>query len=460
VYDLLNLSAFVQDTYTHNRLTAQIGVRYDFNHDQALASSVATNPLVPQLLPGITFPGADPGVTFNNVSPRLGFTYDVTGTGKTLAKVNYAMYWGQVGTGGVASQVNPVTRVSVRYPWIDLNGDKFVQANEVQLGSNGGRTPLAVTGNWDPNNPTAVTTANTVDPNLKNDRTDEFIAGFDHEIAPGFAAGASYIWRRYGGFQFTDVLGLQSSDYTAVQYTPAAATCPSAQAARCPTVTYYQPLFQLPTITNLTNFTTDQFNRTFNGVELTARKRLSHHWLMNTSFAYNSTIVNNGFSGAQNNTVSEDPTNLAARNGYQYDPLTAGSGLGNVYVNAKWLYKLSGLVQLPADVNVSAFYNARQGYPFEASIQSPSRANGAGIATVLLDNVGENRLPSYQNLDLHVERPVRLGTVRFIPSLDVFNVFNMNTVQALQRTQNGATANNISSVLAPRVARVGVRVNW
>jgi hypothetical protein len=35
--------------------------------------------------------------------------------------------------------------------------------------------------------------------------------------------------------------------------------------------------------------------------------------------------------------VSEDPTNLAARNGFHYDPLTAGSGLGNVYVNAKWL---------------------------------------------------------------------------------------------------------------------------
>ena len=98
-YDLLNLSAFVQDTYTHNRLTAQIGVRYDFNHDQALASSVDTNPLVPQLLPGITFPGADPGVKFNNFSPRLGFTYDLTGTGKTLAKVNYAMYLGSGGHG-------------------------------------------------------------------------------------------------------------------------------------------------------------------------------------------------------------------------------------------------------------------------------------------------------------------------------------------------------------------------
>jgi hypothetical protein len=45
-----------------------------------------------------------------------------------------------------------------------------------------------------------------------------------------------------------------------------------------------------------------------------------------------------------------------------------------VYVNAKWLFKLSGLYQIPGEVNLSAFYNARQGYPFEASIQSPSRA--------------------------------------------------------------------------------------
>ena len=50
--------------------------------------------------------------------------------------------------------------------------------------------------------------------------------------------------------------------------------------------------------------------------------------------------------------------------------------------------------------------------------------------------------------------------MRFIPSMDVFNVMNSNTIQALQRTQNGATANNISAVLAPRVLRVGVRVNW
>ena len=459
-YNLLNTSLYAQDTFARKRLTVQLGIRYDYNHDQALASSVATNPYVPQLLPATSFTGADPHVVYHNFSPRLGFTYDLNGDGKMLARANYAIYWGQVGTAGVSGTINPVTRVSVRYPWIDLNGDKFVQANEVQLGTNNGRTPLSVVGNWDPNNPTAIQTANTIDPNLKNDRTDEFTLGLDRELGANLAAGVNYIWRRYANFSFSDVVGVEPSDFTAATFTPAASACPAAQNARCPTITYYQPNFQLPTITRLTNLTADQYNRTFNGLELTARKRLSNHWMLHTSLGYNSTVVNNGFAGAFANTQVEDPTNLGTRNGFQYDYLSSGSGLGNVYVNAKWLFKVSGLYQFPLSINVSAFYNARQGYPFEASVLSPSRSGGAGTISVLLDSVGENRLPTYSNLDFHIERPLRFRTSRWVPSLDVFNAFNSNTVQALQRQQNASIANNISAVLAPVVARLGVRVSW
>jgi hypothetical protein len=121
--------------------------------------------------------------------------------------------------------------------------------------------------------------------------------------------------------------------------------------------------------------------------------------------------------------------------------------------------KASGLYNLPGNVNVSAFYNARQGYPFEPFILV-SRGNGVGNASVLLDNVGENRLPNYQNVDFHVERPLSFGRAHLVPSMDLFNVSNNNTVQALQRQQNAATANNISAVVAPRVLRFGIRVNW
>lgn len=117
-------------------------------------------------------------------------------------------------------------------------------------------------------------------------------------------------------------------------------------------------------------------------------------------------------------------------------------------MNAKWLVKLSGLYNLPYNVNISAFYNTRQGYPFEPFILV-TRGNGVGNTNVLLDNVATNRLPNYQNLDLHAERPIALGRAHFVPSVDLFNVSNNNTVQALQRQQNAATANNISASRGP-----------
>src|SRR5207244_12176368 len=108
------------------------------------------------------------------------------------------------------------------------------------------------------------------------------------------------------------------SSYTAVQFTAPASTCPTG--ATCPTLTYYQPIAQLGTVSTETNI--DGFSRVFNGVELTGRKRLSNHWLMNTSFSYNSTIMNFGPNsvagvGSTTTVTPGDPTKLADRNGYQ-----------------------------------------------------------------------------------------------------------------------------------------------
>jgi len=424
----------VQDTITHGRVTLQLGIRYDYNKDVVQAASIVANPLAGPWLQGINFPGADPGVAFNNFSPRVGLTYDLSGSGKTIARANYARYYGQVGNGGVAD------------------------AGEVQVGPNG----ALITGNWSPANPAATVSANSVDPNLKNDTTDEIIVGVDHEVGAGFAVGANYIWRRYGNFSWNDRPGIQSSNYVPIAFTPAASACPAG--ATCPTVTYFQPTFQNPTILFETNI--PDYNRTYNGVELTGRKRLSNRWLMNTSFAYNSTIVNFGsFGGSQpridNTTISEDPSNRDQRNGHQYDYLTSGSGIANVYVNAKWLFKLSGMYQAPLGLNVSAFYNTRQGYPQEKSVLTPSRLNGVTTQIdILLNPVGDTRLPNYQDLDIKFARPVRFGTTRWSPELTVFNVFNSNTVQAIRSRQNASNANFIQAVVAPRVVQFGVRVNF
>ena len=46
-------------------------------------------------------------MAFNVFSPRLGLTYDLAGSGKTIARANYARYYGQVGNGGVADDDQP-----------------------------------------------------------------------------------------------------------------------------------------------------------------------------------------------------------------------------------------------------------------------------------------------------------------------------------------------------------------
>ena len=42
--------------------------------------------------PAQTFPEHD-FVTWNNLVPRLGITYDLTGDGKTVVKVSYGLFW-------------------------------------------------------------------------------------------------------------------------------------------------------------------------------------------------------------------------------------------------------------------------------------------------------------------------------------------------------------------------------
>jgi hypothetical protein len=64
-----------------------------------------------------------------------------------------------------------------------------------------------------------------------------------------------------------------------------------------------------------------------------------------------------------------------------------------------------------------------------------------------------------------------VGRLNFTPSIDLFNATNANTEQSRRRimgTYNPNTGaftlasngNNISSIIAPRVIRFGVRATW
>jgi hypothetical protein len=292
-----------------------------------------------------------------------------------------------------------------------------------------------------------------VDPGLKMETTDEMLLSFDKQIGNQFAVSASYIWRAYGDFRWDDRLNWTSANYEKVSFTPAASTCPAG--ARCDTVTYYQPTSQIPTGYLRTN--RPDFARGYQGFEVSGRKRMANRWTMNVSYAYNNAPVQYNSPASY-----EDPTNIDKLHNGQFAEESTSSGLGNVFVNATWIFRLSGLYTTPLwDINVSGFYNSRSGYPFIQQIQTPTRPFSAGTANVFLDVLGDNRLPTFQTLDLRIDKSFTLyKRVKIVPAMDIFNLFNGNTSLSIRGTQNASNANTISSILAPRVIRFGFRATW
>ena len=440
------MAFYVQDTFTRNRLTLNIGLRVDRQDDSANPGRVPENPFFPTLMPAIDFPGIDAGVVWTDFSPRLGATYDLKGDGRTVLSGSYATYYGQMAPGDLSSQLAATGAVFVRYPWTDTNGDTFVQPNEVNTS-----VPFLSKSNaYDPANPTNALAPAVIDPNIKNDRTREFIVGFDRQLGTQMAFGASYIWRKYDQFDWTDRLNWDSNNYRSVAFTPTG--CPAG--ARCEPVTYFEPITQLPSATQYTN--RPGLYRDFSGFEVTFAKRMANRWSMNASYAYNNALETFETSAL------EDPTCVqnVCPGENQYAPESAGSGIGNVFQNSKWLVKLNGRVQLPYDFNLAANLGTRQGFPFPQSILTPNRANGGGQAQVQLDPMGEVRYDTTFTADLRIDRTFRFGSVTLIPALDVFNLTNSNTVAAQNRNQAAANANSVSGIIAPRVARLGISARW
>lgn len=439
-------AAYLQDAITKGRLTINAGVRVDYHRDKALPAEVAANPIVPDKLPALNFPGADPGISFTDISPRFGATWDLRGNGESILKVSANRFYGQfVGTAAI---INPVGATVVRYPWNDVNGDRFVQRNELDL-----NRLIASSANYNANNPANVVSANRVDSDLKNDIVNEVIVGIDHELMDNFGVGVAYIHRRIGRFTFNVPEGLTPAMFSPVTFT---ANCGNATCAQPSfTGTYYTLASQLPTTRVETN---QDFRRHFHGLELTARKRMSNKWMMNGSLTLNHATYNSSPEGYLD-TIAGDIFGVAA---LPMDPTNRQfiEGEQTLINGARWVAKLSGMYQLPWGINVAGTLNAREGFPFIPNILSPSRPNGLGQIRVMVEPYATSRYDNLALVDLKAEKKFTFNNVNINASVDVFNVGNTNSVLNRVTTQNAATANRVTEVTGPRVLRFGLRFQF
>ena len=120
-------SLYLSDTFTKDRLTVNLGLRYDHQTSGNLPTSATGHPLIPNSLPSLDFDGGGTGASWDNISPRIGFTYALNESRKTVLRANYAKYASQISTGDGTFD-NPIGSVSyLAYYWNDANSDRVVQ---------------------------------------------------------------------------------------------------------------------------------------------------------------------------------------------------------------------------------------------------------------------------------------------------------------------------------------------
>ena len=70
------------------------------------------------------------------------------------------------------------------------------------------------------------------------------------------------------------------------------------------------------------------------------------------------------------------------------------------------------------------------------------------------------RYDNFYQVDMRVEKQFTFGRTKWSAAFDVFNLLNSNVVLGREDQMNSTRANFVEEVLAPRVARFGVRMSF
>ncbi|MGH9367574.1 MAG: carboxypeptidase regulatory-like domain-containing protein [Thermoanaerobaculia bacterium] len=456
-------SAYLQDAITFDRLTVNLGVRWDQQYGENRPSQIVANPSFPALLPAIDFEGTPKQFTWNDWQPRVGLSYALGTNRTTVIKASYSRYAEALGT-NTTGQTNPTNAVAYTYyAWNDANGNNLVEESEV-----GGF--LDQTRNFDPDDPGAVSSPNSFSSDFHAPRTWEIVAGIDHELLPAFAVGVAYTHREFTDQLFRFPTGITRDDYFLAG--TVSGTLPDSLGGGA----YEAPFYEIdPAIVppGYTWTNRPDFSQTYDGFDFILTKRLSHRWMLRGSFSYNINKQHLKGPGA-----CVDPTNTAPgrsadignpQAGYTAetcadDTYVATSSFGSgakdsVFLNAKWQFYLNALYQLPLNFAFAAAVWGREGYPI-VPFRRVAGEDGY-VRDVVARSVDETRYDNVFELDLRLEKLIPItATANVTVSADLFNVTNENTVLQRFNRLNRSNTGNIKEIQSPRVLRFGARISF
>ena len=152
-------------------------------------------------------------------------------------------------------------------------------------------------------------------------------------------------------------------------------------------------------------------------------------------------------------------TSIPGRTAARSAPRAAGSGTGDVFINAKWAINANAMYQLPWSMEVAANLFGKQGTPFP--IFRSTALGLDGTQRVLISPSMDNeRYSDLWNLDLRLAKNFKFGRAGAVVTADLFNVFNSNTELLRQRSVTSNQFRLLTDNLSPRILRLGVRLSF
>ena len=449
-----NLAFYAQDKWTTRHLTASYGIRYDYFATSFPEQHSGPATLAPTR--NLTFP-AQKNVAWHDISPRLGASYDPTGNGKTAIKVSMNKYLQNEAAGSpLAFDPSPLNTLvtNTTRSWNDANRNFRPDCDLLSPIANGecGAMANAAFGTLRP--------GSVYDPDLlrgwgKRTANWEFSAGVQHELMPRTAIDVAYFRRAYQNFVVTDNRSVGPSDYDRFNITaPADPRLPGGGGY---TVSGNYDLKPASFGRAADNFVTlaenygEQIER-WHGVDVNLNTRLESGVQLRGGLSTGSTLTDNCAVADQLPEIRTVPDQFCRQD---------TAFLTNV--------KFSGSYTVPRlDVLISGTFRSVPGpeilatYVATNAVIAPSlgRPLSGGAANVPVPIVEPGTLygERLNQVDLRVGKILRFGRTKTSLNLDLYNLFNVNTVLTVNNAF--ATWQRPTSILLARFAKVGVQFDF
>jgi hypothetical protein len=466
---------YVQDQWTRGRLTAAGALRYDHSWSYYPEQQIGPTRFLPEPL---VFPRTKGVIGYDDITPRVGISYDLFGTGKTALKFNAGKYLeAAVNGNGNYSALLPSSRIdtTTTRTWTDANGNFAPDCNLL----NGAVQDLRASGGdfcgaWNNANFGRNVYSLSYDEKILKGwgtRPSDWQVGvtLQQEILPRIGIEIGYLRRWLQNFTVTDNLAVAASDFDEFSITaPLDPRLPNGGGYTIGGLYNVRP-DRFGQTNNMRTYAPDygEISQVYNGVDLAVNARLANGLQMRAGSSTGQRVTNycdvraklpeqtGGFS-----TGSEVPAYSPTNPYCEYAP------------GVTTRFTAAGSYTVPKiDVLVSTTFQSSPGEPLAANWNVPSAvaaqslgrplAGNAPNVTVNLLKPGEMTFDRVNQLDFRVGKILRFGRQRANVSVDLFNALNADTVLNYNQTfVPGGQWLVPTSVLTARTAKITVQYDF